>query len=84
MRYLMTIADRFPLYREVIAPQVTPLGAMSAVFDGAADVAPIDSYAFCLLAKYRRDLTSQLRIVARTARDPHSAAGRVSDPDSRP
>jgi ABC-type phosphate/phosphonate transport system substrate-binding protein len=67
---LMTRASEFPLYREVIAPQVTPLGAMSAVALGAADIAPIDSYAYCLLQKYRRDLTSRLRIVARTARTP--------------
>jgi ABC-type phosphate/phosphonate transport system substrate-binding protein len=68
--YLMTAADKFPPYREVITPQVTPLGAMSAVIDGAADVAPIDSYAYCLLQKYRGDLTSQLRIIGRTARTP--------------
>ena len=68
--YLMSVANRFPLYAQVIAPQVTPVGAMSAVIDGAADVAPIDSYAFCLLQKYRWDLTSQLRIVARTPRTP--------------
>jgi ABC-type phosphate/phosphonate transport system substrate-binding protein len=68
--YLMTVADRFPLYGEVITPRVTPLGAMSAVIEGAADVAPIDSYAFCLLQKYRRDLTSQLRSVGRTAPTP--------------
>jgi ABC-type phosphate/phosphonate transport system substrate-binding protein len=70
MYYLMTVADKFPLYREVIAPQVTPLGAVSAVVDGAADVAPVDSYAYCLLEKYRRDLTSQLRTIARTPRTP--------------
>ena len=68
--YLMTAADRFPLYGEVTTPKVTPLGAMSAVIDGAADVAPIDSYAYCLLQKYRGDLTSQLRIIGRTARTP--------------
>ena len=68
--YLMTAAGEFPLYREVIAPQVTPLGAMSAVIDAAADVAPIDSYAFCLLQKYHSELTSQLRIVGRTMRTP--------------
>ena len=68
--YLMTLAQKFPLYREVIAPQVTPLGAMSAVVEGAADVAPIDSYAYCLLQKYRWDLTSQLRVIARTPRTP--------------
>jgi ABC-type phosphate/phosphonate transport system substrate-binding protein len=68
--YLMTAADRFPPYGEVITPKVTPLGAMSAVIDGAADVAPIDSYAFCLLQKYRSDLTSQLRTIARTVPTP--------------
>ena len=64
--HCMTVGERLPLYGEVIAPRVTPLGAMTAVVDGAADVAPIDSYAYCLLQKYRPDLTSQLRIVART------------------
>jgi ABC-type phosphate/phosphonate transport system substrate-binding protein len=68
--YLMTVGDKFPLYREVIAPQVTPLGAVSAVVDGAADVAPVDSYALSLLQKYRRDLTSQLRTIAHTPRTP--------------
>jgi ABC-type phosphate/phosphonate transport system substrate-binding protein len=68
--YLMTAADEFPLYREVIAPQVTPLGAVSAVIGAAADVAPIDAYAFCLLQKYRSELTSQLRIVGRTIATP--------------
>jgi ABC-type phosphate/phosphonate transport system substrate-binding protein len=66
--YLMTAADRFPLYGEVITPKVTPLGAISAVIGGAADVAPIDSYAYILLQRYRRDLTSQLRTVGRTTR----------------
>jgi ABC-type phosphate/phosphonate transport system substrate-binding protein len=75
--HLMSATERFPaadgsfpLYREVIAPQVTPLGAMSAVLEGAAEVAPIDSYAYCLLQKYRPELTSQLRVVARTANTP--------------
>jgi hypothetical protein len=68
--YLMSAADRFPPYDEVITPRVTPLGAMTAVVDGVADVAPIDSYAYCLLQKYRWDLTSQLRIVGRTALTP--------------
>jgi ABC transporter, phosphonate, periplasmic substrate-binding protein len=68
--YLMAMASEFPLYREVIAPQVTPLGAISAVALGAADVAPIDSYAYCLLQRYRRDLTSRLRVIAHTTRTP--------------
>jgi hypothetical protein len=68
--YLMTKARTFPPYREVITPRVTPLGAMSAVIDGAAEVAPIDSYAYCLLRKDRPDLTSQLRVVGRTVPTP--------------
>jgi ABC-type phosphate/phosphonate transport system substrate-binding protein len=59
-----------PLYREIGAPAVTPLGAVTAVVAGAADVAPIDAYAYRLLQKYRGDLTSKLRTVARTARTP--------------
>jgi ABC-type phosphate/phosphonate transport system substrate-binding protein len=61
---------RSPLYREIAAPAVTPLGAVTAVLTGAADVAPIDAYAYRLLQKYRGDLTSKLRTVARTARTP--------------
>jgi ABC-type phosphate/phosphonate transport system substrate-binding protein len=68
--YLMAKAQEFPPYREVITPRVTPLGAMSAVVEGAADVAPIDSYAYCLLQKYRPNLTSQLRVVGRTVPTP--------------
>jgi ABC-type phosphate/phosphonate transport system substrate-binding protein len=59
-----------PLYREIAAPAVTPLGAVTAVVAGAADVAPIDAYAYRLLQKYRGDLTAKLRTVARTARTP--------------
>jgi ABC-type phosphate/phosphonate transport system substrate-binding protein len=61
---------RPPLYREIVAPAVTPLGAVTAVVAGAADVAPIDAYAYRLLQKHRGDLTSKLRTVARTARTP--------------
>jgi ABC-type phosphate/phosphonate transport system substrate-binding protein len=61
---------RSPLYREIAAPAVTPLGAVTAVVAGAADLAPIDAYAYRLLQKYRGDLTSRLRTVARTARTP--------------
>jgi ABC-type phosphate/phosphonate transport system substrate-binding protein len=61
---------RSPLYREIAAPAVTPLGAVTAVVTGTADVAPIDAYAYRLLQKHRGDLTSKLRTVARTARTP--------------
>jgi len=59
-----------PLYREVIAPTVTPFGAISAVLNQDADVAPIDAYALRLLQRYRPELTLQLRIVARTSATP--------------
>jgi ABC-type phosphate/phosphonate transport system substrate-binding protein len=61
---------RSPLYREIAAPAITPLGAVTAVVAGTADVAPIDAYAYRLLQKHRGDLTSKLRTVARTARTP--------------
>jgi ABC-type phosphate/phosphonate transport system substrate-binding protein len=70
LEYLQVARGTFPLYREVIAPQITPLGAMRAVESGAADVAAIDSYAFCLAQTYRPDLWGQLRVVAKTAPTP--------------
>ena len=78
LQYLMAVdvarerkaGVRSPLYREIAAPAVTPLGAVSAVVAGAADVAPIDAYAYRLLQKHRGDLTSKLRTVARTAGTP--------------
>jgi ABC-type phosphate/phosphonate transport system substrate-binding protein len=78
LQYLMALdagrngkaGARSPLYREICAPAVTPLGAVTAVIAGAADVAPIDAYAYRLLQKHRGDLTSKLRTVARTARTP--------------
>jgi ABC-type phosphate/phosphonate transport system substrate-binding protein len=59
-----------PLYREIVGPVVTPLGALTAVVQGAADIAPIDSYAMRLLEVYRPDLTSHVRVVGRTAWSP--------------
>jgi ABC-type phosphate/phosphonate transport system substrate-binding protein len=70
LQYLMRYGSKSPLYQEVIAPTVNPLGAVNAVVSRAADIAPIDAFAFALLRKYRSDLTSQLRIVARTASTP--------------
>jgi ABC-type phosphate/phosphonate transport system substrate-binding protein len=59
-----------PLFSEVIAPTITPLGALRAVVDGTADIAPIDSYALRLIGKYRPELTSEVRVVGRTAPTP--------------
>jgi ABC-type phosphate/phosphonate transport system substrate-binding protein len=61
---------RLPLFSEIIAPTITPMGALTAVVDGTADLAPIDSYALRLLEKYRPDLTSQVRVVGQTVPTP--------------
>jgi ABC-type phosphate/phosphonate transport system substrate-binding protein len=61
---------RAPLFSEVIAPTITPLGALAAVVDGAAEIAPIDSYALRLLRRYRPDLTSAVRVVGQTVPTP--------------
>jgi len=40
------------------------------VLDGAADIAPIDSYALRLLRKYRPSLASEVRVIAETVPTP--------------
>ena len=70
LEYFMASGGACPRFHEIIAPQITPLGAVTAVIEGAAEIAPIDSYAFALLTRYRPDLTSQLRAIARTAPTP--------------
>ena len=61
---------RAPLFSEIIAPTITPMGALTAVIDGAAEIAPIDSYALRLLGHYRPDLTSAVRVVGQTVPTP--------------
>jgi ABC-type phosphate/phosphonate transport system substrate-binding protein len=63
---LMPFGGAKPLYREIIEPRFTPMGALTAVIEGKAQVAPLDSYAFALLSKYAPELTSQVRVVTRT------------------
>lgn len=72
---LMQIAQeeggrQLPLFDEIVAPTVTPLGALSAVIRGDADIAPVDAYAFHLLQRYRPELTAQVRVVGQTAPTP--------------
>jgi ABC-type phosphate/phosphonate transport system substrate-binding protein len=61
---------RAPLFSEIVAPTITPMGALAAVVDGTADIAPIDSYALRLLRKFRPDLASAVRVVGQTVRTP--------------
>ena len=66
LRLLATHFVSGPLYAEVIAPRITPVGAITAVTEGLADVAPVDAYAFRLLQKFRPELTSRVRVIAQT------------------
>ena len=63
---LMPHGRSTPLYREIIEPRFTPLGALTAVAERKAEVAPIDSYAFALLSRHAPDLTAQVRVIMRT------------------
>jgi ABC-type phosphate/phosphonate transport system substrate-binding protein len=72
LSYLLDIASQHetgqPLFDEIVAPTVTPTGALEAVIRGDADIAPVDAYAFHLLQRYRPDWTEQVRVVGETAR----------------
>jgi ABC-type phosphate/phosphonate transport system substrate-binding protein len=70
LTYFMGVDRARPLFAEIIAPTITPLGALRAVVDGSADIAPIDSYAFRLLQRYRPDLTQRVRSVGQTVPTP--------------
>lgn len=66
LAHLRRLAAAPPLFREVLAPQVTPQGALSAVAEGRADVAAIDAYSLLLLRRYAPELVAQVRVVDRT------------------
>jgi ABC-type phosphate/phosphonate transport system substrate-binding protein len=66
LHHLMPAGGSAPLYREIIAPTITPLGALAAVRDGRAEVAPIDGFALDLLRRHAPELTAGLGILART------------------
>jgi ABC-type phosphate/phosphonate transport system substrate-binding protein len=69
--HLMSAAkDRRALYQRVIEPRFTPLGAMTAVIDRLADVAPLDSFALSLARQHIPELAAQLRVVASTEPTP--------------
>jgi ABC-type phosphate/phosphonate transport system substrate-binding protein len=63
---LMAYGGDRPLYREIIEPRFTPMGALTAVIDNKAEVAPLDSYALVLLEKYAHNLTGQVRVIKST------------------
>jgi ABC-type phosphate/phosphonate transport system substrate-binding protein len=68
--YFIDPHAEFPLFDEITAPTITPLGALSAVIAGEADIAPIDAYALRLLRRYRPELTAQVRVIGQTVPTP--------------
>jgi ABC-type phosphate/phosphonate transport system substrate-binding protein len=63
---LMPHGGAEPLYREIIEPRFTPIGALTAVIERKAELAPLDSYAFALLSEHAPELTTQVRTIMRT------------------
>ncbi len=66
LRHLRDSGAGAPLYREIIAPQITPQGALAAVAEDRADVAAIDAYSHRLLRRFLPELAARVRVVART------------------
>ncbi len=59
-----------PLYRALVGPVVTPLGAVDSVRDGRADVAPVDSYALDLLRRHAPERLQDLAVIEWTTTAP--------------
>jgi ABC-type phosphate/phosphonate transport system substrate-binding protein len=70
LQHLRHAGGRRPLFLQVIAPQITPQGALAAVAEGRADVAAIDCYSLLLMRRYAPELAARVRVVARTQSRP--------------
>lgn len=70
LEHLRSVAGTRPLFHEVIAPQVTPQGALTAVVEGRADLAAIDAWSLRLMRRYAPELLARVRVVARTVSRP--------------
>lgn len=70
LHHLMAFAGNAPLYAEIVAPAVTPMGAIAAVVDGRAEIAALDSYAHALLRRHAPEIAAQVRVVAQTKPTP--------------
>jgi ABC-type phosphate/phosphonate transport system substrate-binding protein len=71
-----------PLYGGLVGPLVTPLRSLESVIEGAADVAPLDSYAHALLRRDAPEMAGQVRTIASTEATPIPplVASRGADP----
>ena len=83
-------AERPDPYREWIGPLVTPAAAIESLLEGRADLAPVDSFVWDLLARHAPERIAGVRVVGRTDAAPFppivaspgiepSAADRLSD-----
>jgi ABC-type phosphate/phosphonate transport system substrate-binding protein len=59
-------AARPTLYGEVVGSMVTARRILDAVRDGSIDIGPLDAYWHALIAKYRPELTADIRVVEST------------------
>lgn len=59
-----------PPYQTLIEPQITPRGAIAAVLESRADIAPVDSYAWALLQRHQPELLAPLKSIARSRATP--------------
>ena len=66
LQHLRYAGDGSPLFQAVIAPQITPGGALAAVVESRADVAAVDAYSLQLLRRFAPELAARVRVVART------------------
>jgi ABC-type phosphate/phosphonate transport system substrate-binding protein len=58
--------SRPKLYREVVGNLVTARRILDCVLDGTIDVGPLDAFWHALVAKYRPELTKDIRVVEST------------------
>ncbi|MEO1676888.1 MAG: PhnD/SsuA/transferrin family substrate-binding protein [Pseudomonadota bacterium] len=59
-----------PLYGEAVGPVATPRGAIDAVLEGRADIAPLDGFYHLLLQRHEPATAERLRVLIRTPAAP--------------
>jgi ABC-type phosphate/phosphonate transport system substrate-binding protein len=64
--FLRGVAGPKPIFATEIGPVFTPRRTIEAVISGAADAAPVDSYAHALIRLHAPELAAQIRVIART------------------
>ena len=60
-------SDRPALYGATVGPLITPRRVVETIRTGAADVGPLDSYAYDLLCRHDPDLMAGVRVLDSTA-----------------